>query len=109
MKRSPVSSARFRSNPISIPLTGRCQYGRVRYEIIGAPLRLTAFHWCHLCQRRTMKMPGSKLLHPKPHSGNGASGKVSGESTTSTTTTSSVSSAGVLATLVPARCMLSAA
>ena len=36
MKRSPVSSARSRSNPISIPLTGKCQYGRVRYEIIDA-------------------------------------------------------------------------
>ena len=52
MKRSPVSSARSRSNPISIPLTGRCQYGRVRYEIIGAPLKITACH-CVECQKQS--------------------------------------------------------
>ena len=61
MKRSPVSSARSRSNPISIPLTGRCQYGRVRYEIIGAPLKITACH-CVECQKQSVGAFGMSML-----------------------------------------------
>lgn len=60
MKRSPVSSARSKSNPISIPLTGKCQYGRVRYEIIDASLKITACH-CVECQKQSVGAFGMAL------------------------------------------------
>ena len=59
---------------LSLPLTGRCQCGQVRYQITAMPLTLYACH-CTECQKQSSSAYGMSM--PVPREGF----KVSGELT----------------------------
>jgi hypothetical protein len=48
----------------TLPLTGGCQCGQVRYRVTEAPVRLVACH-CRECQRQSGSAFGMSLLVPE--------------------------------------------